>query len=106
MAERRPAPGSPVYDDDDEDTVTTYRYRRSYYPYGYGSPYYYGPPGYVPPGAIPPDRPPPRVYARPAQPNNGDNCHFHAYPGEGPYHREIRCHWHANPYHPSIRYIR
>ncbi|MEJ1161803.1 hypothetical protein [Prosthecomicrobium sp. N25] len=49
----------------------------------------------------------PYAYYRQA-PRVGGNCHYHAYPAEGagPFHREIRCHWHEEPDDPSLRYAR
>lgn len=48
--------------------------------------------------------PPPRVAERPV---GHSNCHYHAWPTEEmDFHREIACHWHANPRDPSLRYVR
>lgn len=108
FARRAPQPGEGRYgraEADDDSDYYVYRPRRwrDSYPYVYAYPEYRTAPGVMRPFSSSPRY----YYVQPMGPGGGDNCHYHAFPGDGMrFHREIRCHWHEDAGDPSIRYVR
>lgn len=101
--DERVARGNDRYMEDDEDTSLYVMRPRHAAPGWHGYPYYYP----ARPRVLRPYAPvPPQAYYRAPQQPAG-NCHFHAFPEQGMrFHREIRCHWHEDAEHPSLRYAR